>query len=363
MLIIDGSQGEGGGQVLRTSLSLSALTRRPFTLINIRANRSKPGLRPQHVTAVQATAAICDAQLKGVGLNSQALEFYPQTRPMGGDYRFDVAAAAQSGSAGSVTLIFQAMLWPLLFAKAPSNLSLHGGTHVPFSPSYHFLTEVTQPAFAQFGADFTLKLNDWGWYPAGGGQITAVIQPITHLQAVDFTPVSTHKVSGVAAVTNLPAHISQRMARRADNLLRQAGFVTHIQPRRERGRGPGAGLFLWLPQAGFASLGRKGLPADKVAETAVADLLAFVDNKAAVDKHLADQLLIPMALGHGRSTLTTNQLTQHTLTNAHLLRQWLDVSITITGDLGHSAQIQVDGIGYGGDKEIWGLTPYNLPIP
>jgi RNA 3'-terminal phosphate cyclase (ATP) len=179
-----------------------------------------------------------------------------------------------------------------------------------------------------------LNLVDWGWYPAGGGQVTAVIQPISHLQAVDFTPVSTHQVSGVAAVTNLPAHIPQRMARRADNLLR------------ERGRGPGAGLVLWLPQAGFTSLGRKGLPADKVAETAVANLLAFVDNKAAVDKHLADQLLLPMALGHGRSTLTTNQLTQHTLTNAHLLRQWLDVSITITGDLGHPAQIEVTGINY-----------------
>ena len=349
MLLIDGSQGEGGGQVLRTSLSLSALTGRPFTLINIRANRSKPGLRPQHVTAVQATAAICDAQLKGVALNSQALEFRPQTRPMGGDYRFDVADAARGGSAGSVTLILQALLWPLLFAEEPSHLSLHGGTHVPFSPSYHYLAEGAQPAFARFGTDFSLKLVDWGWYPVGGGQVTAVIQPIIQLQAVDFTPVLTPKVSGVAAVTNLPAHIPQRMARRADNLLRQAGLATAIQPLRERGRGAGAGLFLWLSQAGFSSLGRKGLPADIVAETAVADLLAFMDNKVAVDKYLADQLLIPMALGHGRSTLTTNQLTQHTLTNAHLLRQWLDVSITITGDLGQSSQIEVDGIGYCGD--------------
>lgn len=346
MLIIDGSQGEGGGQVLRTSLSLSALTARPFTLINIRANRSKPGLRPQHVTAVHAAAALCDAQLKGAGLNSQTLEFHPQTRPKGGDYRFDVADAAQGGSAGSVMLVLQALLWPLLFAGEPSHLSLHGGTHVPFSPPYHYLAEVAAPAFARFGADFSLNLVDWGWYPAGGGVVTAVIQPITHLQAVEFAPVPAHKVSGVAAVTNLPAHIPQRLARRADNLLRQAGFAADVRPLRERGRGPGAGLVLWLPQAGFTSLGRKGLPADKVAETAVADLLAFVDNKVAVDKYLADQLLIPMALGNGRSTLTTNRLTQHTLTNAHLLRQWLDVPITITGDLGQPAQIEVSGIHY-----------------
>ncbi|MCB9423227.1 MAG: RNA 3'-phosphate cyclase [Ardenticatenaceae bacterium] len=346
MLIIDGSQGEGGGQVLRTSLSLAALTGWPFTLTNIRANRAKPGLRPQHVTAVHAAAALCQAEIKGAGLNSQTLEFRPQIPTRAGNYRFDVTDAAQGGSAGSVTLILQALLWPLLFADGPSQLSLHGGTHVPFSPPYHYLAEVARPAFARFGAEFALELVDWGWYPAGRGAVTAVIQPKSQLQAVDFAPVSVHKVSGVAAVTNLPAHIPQRMARRADNLLRQAGFATDIQPLRERGCGPGAGLVLWLPQAGFTSLGRKGLPADKVAETAVADLLAFVDNKTAIDKHLADQLLIPMALGHGRSTLTTNQLTQHTLTNAHLLRQWLDVSITITGDLGEPAQIEVTGINY-----------------
>jgi RNA 3'-terminal phosphate cyclase (ATP) len=346
MLIIDGSRGEGGGQVLRTSLSLSVLTGRPFTITHIRANRSKPGLRPQHVTAVHAAAAICEAQTKGVGLNSQALEFRPQTRPKGGKYRFDVAEAAQGGSAGSVTLIFQALLWPLLFAEAPTHLSLHGGTHVPFSPPYHYLAEVARPAFARLGADFGLDLVDWGWYPAGGGEVTAVIQPLTQLQAANFEPELARKVNGIAAVTNLPAHIPQRMARRADNLLRQAGLATAIQPLRERGRGPGAGLFLWRPQAGFTSLGRKGLPADKVAETAVADLLAFMDNKVAVDKYLADQLLLPMVLGHGRSTLTTNELTQHTLTNAHLLRRWLDVSITITGDLGHPAQIEAAGINY-----------------
>jgi RNA 3'-terminal phosphate cyclase (ATP) len=334
---------------------LSVLTGRPFTLTNIRANRSKPGLRPQHLTAVRAAAAICDAELKGAGLNSQTLEFRPQTSPQGGGerlpvvYRFDVADAVRGGSAGSVMLILQALLWPLLFAKGQSHLTLRGGTHVPFSPPYHYLAEVVRPAVARFGADFELELVEWGWYPAGGGQITAVIQPVTHLQAVDFAPAPAHKVNGVAAVTNLPAHIPQRMARRADNLLRQAGFATDIQPLRERGRGPGAGLFLWLPQAGFSSLGRKGLPADKVAETAVADLLAFVDNKVSIDKHLADQLLIPMALGYGRSTTTTNPLTQHTLTNAHLLRQWLDVPITITGDLGHPGEIVVDGIGFGGD--------------
>lgn len=346
MLAIDGSQGEGGGQVLRTSLSLAALTGRPFRLTNIRANRAKPGLRPQHLTAVRAAAAICDAELGGANLNSTWLEFRPKSPPQGGDYRFDVAEAVRGGSAGSVTLILQAILWPLLFADGPARLTLHGGTHVPFSPPYHYVAEVVKPILNRLGASLSLTLKAWGWYPVGGGAITAVIEPIAHLQGIAFTPLAAERVEGVAAVTNLPAHIPQRMARRADNLLRQAGLAAAIQPLRERGRGPGAGLFLWLPQAGFASLGRKGLPADKVAETAVAELLAFVENRAAVDKYLADQLLLPLALADGRSTFTTNQLTQHTLTNAQLLRQWLDVSITITGDIGQPAQIEIAGIHY-----------------
>ena len=180
-LTIDGRQGEGGGQILRTSLSLSALTGRPFRLNNIRANRSKPGLRPQHLTAVRAAAAICNADLRGADLNSTSLEFHPQSRPRGGEYYFDVAAVAKGGSAGSATLLFQAILWPLLFADRSSQLTLRGGTHVPFSPPFHYLAEVVQPVFARLGAHFLLTLREWGWYPVGGGSVTAVIQPIAHL--------------------------------------------------------------------------------------------------------------------------------------------------------------------------------------
>ncbi|MCB8968465.1 MAG: RNA 3'-phosphate cyclase [Ardenticatenaceae bacterium] len=349
LLLIDGSQGEGGGQVLRTSLSLSALTGRPFHLFNIRANRSKPGLRPQHLTAVHAAAALCQAQLRGDKLNSVSLEFHPQTPPQSGTYRFDVQDAASHGSAGAVTLIFQTILWPLLFAAAPSQVTLRGGTHVPFSPPYHYLAEVARPAFARLGALFTLNLTAWGWNPGGGGEVTAVITPTTHLRAADFDHVPVQQVQGVAAVSNLPAHIPNRMAHRAHNLLREKGLRTNIQEIRARGLTPGAGIFLWLPQAGFSSLGRKGLPADKVAETAVAQLAAFMDNNVAVDHYLADQLLLPLALAHGTATYTTDALTQHTLTNAQLLRQWLDVDIHIQGDLDHPATITVTGIDFGGD--------------
>jgi RNA 3'-terminal phosphate cyclase (ATP) len=327
---------------------LAALTGRPFQTINIRGNRSKPGLRPQHLTAVQAVAAVCRAETEGATLNSTRLTFRPTGPPQGGDYTFDVTEASPSGrSAGAVTLIFQAVLWPLLFADQPATLRLRGGTQVPFSPPYHYLARVAAPAFARLGVpDLQLNLPAWGWMAQGGGEVTAVIPPITSLQAATFTRPAVERIEGVAAVTNLPAHIPQRMARRAHNLLTQAGFTADIQPLRERGAGPGAAICLWLPQAGFAALGQKGFPADKVAETAVNALLAFVETEAAVDPHLADQLLLPLALAHGRSQFTTSRLTQHTLTNTALLRRWLDVEIEISAGLDQPGQIEVMGSGF-----------------
>lgn len=343
-IVIDGSQGEGGGQVLRTCLSLSALTQRPFRLENIRAGRKKPGLRPQHLTAVRAVAACCDARLTGDTLNSRTLTFEPRSAPRGGSYVFDVTATSQGGSAGAVTLIWQALMWPLLFADAPATVTLRGGTHVPFSPPFHYLAHVAQPAFAQLGASVALTLNAWGWYPAGGGEITAVTQPVTQLQAVSFAVRYEKRVNGIAAVTNLPAHIPQRMARRAHNLLQAAGLLPDIQPVRATGAAPGAGIVLWVPGGGFTALGRKGLPADQVAEAAVADYRAFVENSAAVDLHLADQLLLPLALAGGTSSFTTQAITSHTLTNALLLRDWLGVTLQLDGQPGQPGEITLTGI-------------------
>ena len=186
MIKIDGSDGEGGGQVLRTCLSLSALTGRPFQITNIRAGRKKPGLRPQHLTTVNALAALCTADTRGAALNSQSLTFTPKSRPLGGEYSFDVADAAIGGSAGSVTLIFQALLYPLLFAQKPSTIRLRGGTHVPFSPPYHFISNVFKPALSQLGASFSTTLMAWGWYPQGQGEMVATITPQGKLRSAGF---------------------------------------------------------------------------------------------------------------------------------------------------------------------------------
>jgi RNA 3'-terminal phosphate cyclase (ATP) len=344
---IDGSQGEGGGQILRTSLSLAALTGKPVRMERIRAGRSRPGLRPQHLTAVRALAQICGATLEGDKIDSQWLSFRPGGPPQSGSYTFDVEDVALYGSAGAAALVAQALLWPLLFAATPSEVTIRGGTHVPFSPSFHYLAQVARPAFARFGAEFDARLDAWGWAPQGKGAITLQVRPVAALAPVTFTPQPREPVEGVAAVTNLPAHIPQRMARRASNLLAAAGLASRIEPRRERGVAPGAGLFLWLPQAGAAMLGRQGLPAEAVAEAAVAELLAFADNdSAAVDAHLADQLLLPMALAHGRSSFTTHQLTQHTFTHAALLRRWLGATITVEGSEGHAGRVSVEGVSW-----------------
>ncbi|HZD10763.1 MAG TPA: RNA 3'-terminal phosphate cyclase [Candidatus Binatia bacterium] len=345
-VIIDGSKGEGGGQVLRTSLSLAAVTGRVLRMINIRAGRSRPGLRPQHLTAVRAVAAVCDAQLRGDEIGSPQLTFAPQASPHGDEYVFDVRDAAEHGSAGSVTLIFQAMLWPLLFADRPSQVTLRGGTHVPFSPPYHYLENVFHPAARRFGAEFHLDLGAWGWLPVGDGEIKAAITPVRQLQAVIFERPALDVVHGAAAVTNLPSDIAQRMANRASNLLREQELQPDIRPVRERAASPGAGIFLWLPQAGYGQLGRKGYPADKVAEDAVAELLTFIDNGfAAVDHHLADQLLIPMGLARGRSAFTTHLLSSHTFTNASVMRRWLDVEVSISGGLTEAGSVSIRGAG------------------
>lgn len=353
MLVIDGSQGEGGGQVLRTSLSLSALTGRPFRIDKIRANRSRPGLRPQHLTAVRAAAAICQAEVTGDDLDSVRLAFSPRTAPAGGEYRFDVAEASPSGqSAGAVTLVMQAILWPLLFASGPATITIQGGTFVPFSPPYHYLSEVARPAFVALGADFELELVRWGWMATGGGRMIARVKPVVALHASQLKTPDDTGVRGLAAVTNLPSHIPHRMARRAHNLLAEVGMAPAIDALRERSDGPGAGIMLWRQQAGFSSLGRKGLPAENVAQAAVAELVSFMDNGAAVDRYLADQLLVPMALAHGQSSFTTDFVSRHLLTNAQLLRHWLGVSISVQGPLGESGRVTVNGAGHRPSHEV-----------
>jgi RNA 3'-terminal phosphate cyclase (ATP) len=352
MLTIDGSHGEGGGQVLRTALTLAAITGQSTRIEHIRAGRRKPGLRPQHLTAVRAAAAICGAHLEGDQLDSQTLVFAPGGPSRPGEYAFDVTQAAGGGSAGSVGLILQTVLLPLALAEGESRLTLQGGTHVPWAPPVSYLEHVFLPHLARMGVRAQVKLVRWGFYPAGGGEIQ--VQIVGRGGPLDPTVLAERgelrRVWGIAAVMNLPAHIPQRMAARARNVLAEAGLKAQVEPHRLRGPGPGAGIFLFAGYAhvtaGFTAYGRKGLPAERVAEAACEDLLAHHRSGVPVDPHLADQLVLPMALAQGESCVVTSQASQHLLTNIWVVRQFLARELHLTGQPGTPGTLVVKGEGH-----------------
>ena len=304
MLHIDGSYGEGGGQILRTSLSLAAITGQPIHIDRIRARRKKPGLAIQHLIGVRAAAALCQGTVTGDTLGSTTLEFIPNCPTQAGKYTFDVTQIG-TGSAGAVTLILQTVLLPLALATGESVVTFKGGTFVPWSPPAPYIELVYLPILVQMGVQAEVKIRAWGWYPRGGGELELRVTgngrgdaSLKSLQLLERGALQ--QVKGLAIVTQLPSHIPQRMASRAQNLLEQAHLQARVQPLRERGVGPGAGIFLTAQyehsRTGFGAVGKVGLPAEQVAAIATQELLNFHANGAPIDIHLADQLLLPAAL-------------------------------------------------------------------
>ncbi len=329
LLTLDGSYGEGGGQILRTALSLAVVLGRPVRLTRIRARRPKPGLQPQHLTVVRALAAISDAEVVGDALDSTELTFAPRDL-RGGDYRFDVGAI--KGSAGSVSLLFQALLLPLAFAQSSSWLTLRGGTHVPWSPPVHYLTEVFLPALAQIGVEAQLTLRRWGWYPAGGGGVEVAVAPTRGLRGfVVEAPGTPMSIRGLSAVSRLPRSIAERQRRRALERLAAAGLGAEIAVEEDAtARSPGTLVFLALPgRAGFSALGRRGVPAERVADEAVDALLRYRESGAAVDEHLADQLVPFLALAGDGSAFTCPAVSLHLRTVAWVVQQFVPVRLAL----------------------------------
>ncbi|MCP4211113.1 MAG: RNA 3'-terminal phosphate cyclase [Halieaceae bacterium] len=339
MIRIDGSQGEGGGQVLRSSLTLSILTQTPFHITRIRANRSKPGLRPQHLAAVRAAAAISRAQVQGADPGSTSLQFRPG-RVQPGAYQFDI------GTAGSTSLVFQTLFLPLALAAEPSQLTITGGTHVPWSPCYHYLERQWLSVLHACGYRARLRLDQAGFYPKGGGRIRATIQPVATLTPFDLSACGRlEMVSGLSIIANLPAHIARRQQEQVERRLR--GRVPDLQVETATLASPGQGTAVFLQAiyqtgcAAFTALGRRGKPAERVADEAVDALDMFLATGAAVDKHLADQLILPLALLPGESTFTTAEITQHLLTNIDVVQSFLPVSIDVQGALGKPGAIRI----------------------
>lgn len=323
MIEIDGAQGEGGGQILRSALSLSMITGQPFRLINIRAGRDKPGLLRQHLVAVQAAAAICGARTTPVALRAASLEFVPGP-VRGGDYRFAI------GSAGSCTLVLQTLLPALLHADAASTVRISGGTHNAMAPPVHFLQRAYGRILGQMGAHVQIELLRYGFVPAGGGEVLASVQP-SRLRPVELLQRGERQAGfAESMVAGVPVNVAQRELERVAGGMGWSGKQLRIVGL-PADQGPGNVLLLSLEHEHvtevFTSFGEKSLLAESVAKRLLNEVRAYLKTDAAVSEHLADQLLLPMALAGG-GVFSCSKVSQHALTNAEVISRFLPVRIT-----------------------------------
>jgi RNA 3'-terminal phosphate cyclase (ATP) len=342
---VDGSYGEGGGQILRTSLMLATHLQKTLEIVNIRKNRKTPGLMPQHLTAVRALQKICNADVRGDRIKSEKLYFRPgKVRP--GKYSFDIAA--EKRSAGSTSLVLQTVAFPLFMIPGVSTLKVKGGTHVPWSPPATYLKQVFFPTLAKMGLYSHFKILRWGYYPEGGGEISLQIKrSSSHLKTLDFTRRGKMiHVTGLSGASNLPMSIAERQKRRALELLRENGIDANINVKDARATGKGTILFLTVEYenciAGFSRLGEKGKAAEIVAEEACQDLIDFDGKNVGIGHNLADQLLPYLVLTRKRFTLDVSNLTTHLLTNLWIISRFVNVKIDIRGAQGLPGTIIVE---------------------
>jgi RNA 3'-terminal phosphate cyclase (ATP)/RNA 3'-terminal phosphate cyclase (GTP) len=326
---IDGAHGEGGGQLLRTACALSALTAEPVRLYHIRARRSPPGLAPQHLAAVRAVAELCGAQVEGLTRRSEEMVFRPGRR-RGGEFRFDI------GTAGSITLVLQAVL-PVAFAGSePVALHLVGGTDVKAAPPLDYFRYVMVPLLTDLGLNTEVRLVRRGYYPRGGGAIEVEVRPGTPRPLHRERAGAVEEIRGVAHIANLPASIAARMQQAAMQIL--SGFPrVRIEPQvlgREQAIGAGGAIVLWARTAhtilGGSEVAQRGIPAETIAATAAQALRAELDAGATLDIHAADQLLIYLARARGTSQFLARALSSHAQTTMWLIEQFLPVRFTST---------------------------------
>jgi RNA 3'-terminal phosphate cyclase (ATP) len=323
MITIDGSEGEGGGQILRTSLALSLVTGQPFRMERIRAKRQKPGLLRQHLTAVEAAKTVGCAEVAGAEMNSQTLEFRPGAVTPG-NYRFAV------GTAGSATLVLQTVLPALLTASGRSTLTLEGGTHNPLAPPFDFLVRSFMPLIQQMGPSVELELRSPGFYPAGGGRFHARVEAVKR-----FSPLALNERGAIQSrrakvwLSKLLPEIADRELAVIREELRWGAEECSVETV-PHPKGPGNAVVLEIQTehvtAIFTGFGERGRPAEEVAREAADAAKAWLQADVPVDEHLADQLLLPIALS-GSGSFRTTKPSLHTTTNAAIIQRFLPASI------------------------------------
>lgn len=337
MIEIDGSYGEGGGAILRNAVAISALTLKPIHIKNIRANRPKPGLMPQHFNAVNAVAQISGAKCDKLNIGSGEIYFKPQNLK-GGRFKIDIKTA------GSITMVLQAFMIPAGFAPSPVEITIKGGTDVRWSPPVDYFQNVTLKILESMGYDVEMDMVRRGHYPRGGGIVKVNIKPVQKLNPVKLIDLQFDNVKGISHAVNLPEHVAVRQAESARKVLEANGIESEIEiEHSDNASGPGSGIVLWsdgdIPVGG-SSIGERGLRAEKVGQLAGEEILFSISKKAALDKYMGDQIIPYMAIA-GNSEVKTAELTLHTVTNIYIAQLLLDKKFEVKGKTGEIATISV----------------------
>ncbi|MCE9560995.1 MAG: RNA 3'-phosphate cyclase [Planctomycetes bacterium] len=343
MIELDGSEGEGGGQILRSALALSILTGKPFKLINIRANRSKPGLAPQHVMCVKAAGTISGATYKGASNGSAVLYFEPNAvKP--GKYVFSI------GTAGATSLVLHTIALPLaLRGSSLSDITITGGTHNTHAPCYHFLETTWTAYLRRMGIVIDVEMIRPGFYPRGGGEIRAVIHPCNRVNGLSIlTCPELTTAGGFSAFADLPESVGRRQARRLSVRLKSEGIESHIPVEQWEAANPGTVAAVIFRQAPvpplFFGLGERGKPAESVADEAADEAIAFRDAKCPVDPHSADQLLLPLVFSPDASEYRTSEITRHLTTNIATVRKFVDRDVTLDAEEGYAGIVRIPAV-------------------
>lgn len=350
MIEIDGFMGEGGGQIIRTSVALATLLGKKIHIFNVRAKRSPKGFRPQHIIGVKTVAALAKADVKGLNVGSTDLVFIPKAR-LSGEFVFNI------GTAGSISLVLQSLMPAAAFTSGKVRFTITGGTDVRWSPTIDYIKYVKLPILKKMGYNATLSVSRRGHYPKGGGKVTMEIQPLKRIEPINITDFgSVKKIKGVSHCVKLPKHVAERQAKAATAVLNQSGFKDVIVPtewyssEKDQHLGPGSGIILYAETTsnsviGADALGEKGKPAEKVGTEAANKLVKELQSKMPIDRHMADMLVPYMAIADGESTIKVSEITTHLLTNVKIATLVAGVKFKVEGQLKFSGKISVKGLG------------------